>query len=54
MDAHSTTRPQNKFAGPETGKEEMMKFLETSALTLVVAVYGLALLPLLAPGLAIA
>ncbi len=32
----------------------MTKFLERSALTLVVAVYGLALLPLLAPGLAIA
>lgn len=46
--------PKEKLTGLATGKEEMMKFLETSALTLVVAVYGLALLPLLAPGLAIA
>ena len=49
-----TEWPEENSTGPKMRKAKMTKFLERSAVTIVFAVYGLALLPLLAPGLGIA
>ena len=49
-----TKWPEENSTGPKMRKAKMTKFLERSAVTIVFAVYGLALLPLLAPGLGIA